>query len=312
LNTLFPENIFSVPKNKSAIYKHKLITGESIAKNKSIIFCGICRDVEHYLSRNIECINRTSKLFKNSFTFIYENDSKDQTVNILKRYKSENFAFVSDKRSDKNYRADLDNGVDPWHQNRCKILADCRNKYMNAIQPMLDNYDYVCVLDLDVKGGWSYDGIKHGIFTLESHEDYGCVTSYGVLAEKHGNDLLENHNINNYIMYDSLAFRPLGWDFGVNILRTPMFNNICFKRGDDPVEVRSNFGGLAIYKSSAIKNKTYDSKVWAEGSVDPDHVELHKQMLQDKWKIILDPSMIVSYSPHKHCKVNNDKYFVAN
>jgi hypothetical protein len=91
-----------------------------------------------------------------------------------------------------------------------------------------------------------------------------------------------------------------------------MFNNITLSRGDDPIEVVSNFGGLAIYKTKAIKNKKYDAKIWEEASVDPDHVELHRQMSSDGWKIILDPSMIVSYSHHKHSKVSHDKYFVAN
>jgi len=312
MNTSFPENIFPVPQAKSSIYKYKLTTGENISKDKSIIFCGICRDVEESLARNIECINKTSKLFAKSYTFIYENDSKDNTASILKKYECDNFKFISDKRDDKNYRKDLDNGVDPWHQNRCKILADCRNKYLSHIQPILDEYDYVCVLDLDLKGGWSYDGIKHGIFTLESDHNNGGVTSFGILAEKSGVDTLENHPIHKYLMYDSFAFRPLGWNFGVNILCTPMFNNIALSRGDDPIEVMSNFGGLAIYKTKAIKNKEYDAKIWQEAHVDPDHVELHRKMISDGWKIILDPSMIVSYSHHKHSKVSHDKYFVAN
>jgi|694.fasta_scaffold13934_2 hypothetical protein len=296
--TDFPEYLFEPPDHIKSVYSYKVNAGKQICKKKSIVFCGICRDVEDTIQRNILRIQRTGDLFNRHTGILYENDSKDNTVSIISNNISQDWTFISEHRNDKNYRSDLHNGKDPWHFNRCKILAECRNKYLEVLYSNYNDYDYMCVMDLDIKGGWSYDGICHGIFTLESHQNYACVSSYGVLSEPYGIDSLEEHNQTSYVMYDSLAFRPLSFTEGIHILRTPAFNKIVFRRGDDPVEVRSNFGGLSIYKIPLLNNHKYGAKEWKDGFVDPDHAILNQSIIDDGNKIILDPSMIVSYSQH--------------
>ena len=297
MNLNFPDDIFQPNENKKAIYEYAVKQGDKLCKDKSILFCGIARNVGECLERNILCLHQCGKLFKDYQIFIYENDSSDHTVDILKLNESENFQYVSEHREDQNYRIDLDNGVDPWHSKRCEILADCRNKYLEYFKN--SRYDYICVLDLDLKGSWSFDGFKHAIFTLNNNDEYGCVSAYGVLSDSTGNLLLEDNPKEQYIMYDSFAYRPKDWNGSIHLIRTPMFNRNYFERGDDPVEVASNFGGMSIYKREAIIDCVYGAKEWKEGHVDPDHVVLHRQMRDHNWKIILDPSFIVSYSHHK-------------
>lgn len=298
MNTDFPEYLF-VPKNQG-IYNHCVDQGAKIASTKTILFCGIARNVEKNLQRNIDCVRRTGSLFKDYRIFIYENDSSDNTAQILMDNRSSRFMYLSERRTDQDYQAKIKSGEDMWHYNRCIVLSECRNKYLQYIEHSDTQFDYVCVLDLDLKGGWSYDGVKHAIFTLERDPLNACVSAYGVLAEKYGNDLLEQHRVSDYIMYDSFAFRPLGWNIGLHMMSTPMFNNIKVQRGDEPIEVDSNFGGMAIYKTQALKNKTYETKKWLEGFVDSEHIVMHRKMKKEGWKILIDPSMIVSYCPHKY------------
>jgi hypothetical protein len=305
MNTDFPEQLFK-PDNQ-LIYNYKLEQGEQICKNKSILFCGIARDTGFILDRNIQCLHRTGKLFKDHSIFIYENDSTDNTIDILNKNKSNKLSFISEKREDQNYRIKLDNGEDPWHFNRCSILAECRNKYLEYIENLETKFDYICILDFDLKGGWSYEGIMHSIFTLEHDKKYGCVSAYGVLADGLGNDTLEQHPIKDYLMYDSFVFRPKNWNKGLHILSTPLFNGICVKRGDEPIEVDSNFGGMAIYKSECLKDKRYEAMQWADGYVDPDHTVMNRKLLKEGWKIIFNPSMIVSYSYHAYSMASDSK-----
>lgn len=298
ISTDFPEDIFLPPKNKHSIYRYKIDAGKNICKNKTILFCGICRNVGHILETNILRLLRTANVFKDYHTFVYENDSNDNTTDILNKYKSDKFNFISTTRKDKDYAEGLTNGEDPWHMNRCKVLADCRNNYLEYAKGFID-FDYLCVLDLDLLGGWSYDGFYHGIFTL-NNVDNPCVSAYGVLTEYTNKLSLEEVSPEDYLMYDSFAFRPLnGINQNFNAFVLQNFNFIKFQRGDDPVEVDSNFGGLAIYKMSEIGDKKYSSTCFEEACVNPDHVEFHRQF--DK-KIILDPSMIVSYSHHRYSK----------
>lgn len=312
MNTDFPEDIFDSKLKNQSLYKYKSDLGQKISSNKKIVFAGICRNVGDTLALNIERIIRTASQFKDSHIFLYENDSTDNTVEILNYYKNKiNLAFLSEKRDDSNYRQDITNGVDPWHFNRCKILANCRNFYLKYALAGFFDYDYLCVLDLDIKGGWSYTGFNHGIYTLESDDKYACVSSYGVISEPDNAKKLEEIDIEEYIMYDSLAFRPLNTVGGIHILDTPLFNKMSFYRGEDPIEVISNFGGMAIYKLPLLEHKKYGAKQWNEGEVDPDHVILHRQLINDGHKIILDPSMIVSYSDHKFSKETNDKHTIS-
>ena len=305
MNTDFPEDIFS-PSSNTPLYKYKLEQGNSICKTKSILFCGIGRNIGANLDLNIQRLHRTGSMFKSYKIFIYENDSNDNTVEILQKNRSNKLTFLSEHREDQDYLSKIKSGEDTWHYNRCIVLSECRNKYLSYIESVDEKFDYICVLDLDLCGGWSYDGIKHGIFTLEHDKSYAAATSYGVLADKFNTLALEDTSKNEYVMYDSFAFRPKNWNIGLHLLSTPAFNSVRVNRGDDPIEVHSNFGGMAIYKRDALANKRYGSKQWAYGYVDPDHVVLHNQMVKDGWKIIFDPSMIVSYSHHKYSKVIND------
>ena len=63
-------------------------------------------------------------------------------------------------------------------------------------------------------------------------------------------------------------------------------NLLHFNRGDDLVEVKSCFGGLALYKTSALSGRYTDE--------DCDHVTLHKSLPC----MYLNPSQIVLYTEH--------------
>jgi hypothetical protein len=301
MNTDFPDSIFL---NETANYQYAINAGTKICKNKSIIFCGIARDVAENLQLNIDRLHRTGKMFHRYQIFIYENDSKDETRQILEKNKSAHLTYLSEAREDQDYRSKLDTPQDPWHYNRCKILSDCRNKYIEYIHSLKEKPDYICVLDCDLKGGWSYNGFKHSMFTLEQEDATGCVSAYGVLADKYGKDNLENHAVNKYIMYDSFAFRPLEYlNTPLHMLKTPMFNNLVFTADMEPIEVCSNFGGMAIYKTRAfLDGEQYSAKNWADDFspfVDPDHVSFHRNIIAKNWKVLLNPAFIVSYSHHK-------------
>jgi len=302
MNTAFPEDIFEPREQIKSIYRYRVDSGLKILKEKSVLFCGICKDVERTIALNIERICNIGSFAKNFHVFIYENDSNDNTPEILKNKNSNNITCVSERTGLGNYRDDLTNGKDPWHYNRCKILSECRNKYLEYARLNQDQYDYLCIIDWDLLGGWSLDGFFHGIFSLNNITNAACVSSYGVLAEPTNTLSLEHIHPTKYIMYDSFAYRPINIETGIHMSRLPIFNSFFFERGQDPIFIQSNFGGMAIYKIHTIINKQYRAKQWEEGFVDPDHVNINRDIIKDGYKIILDPSMISSYSKHKYCK----------
>lgn len=302
MNTDFPENLFKPDQSKLATYSYRLGYGRKILSNKSILFCGICKDVERVIELNIHRLIRIGSNAKNFHIFIYENNSKDNTPSILKSIKSNHITIVSENTNQPDPRGGLENGQDPWHYNRCKIISECRNKYLEYAKSNQDKYDYICVVDLDLLGGWSNEGFLHAAYTLENVKQLACVSAYGILSEPSNNLALEKVPVSRYLMYDSFAYRPIYMERGIHITRLPIFNKLSFRRGEDPVFVRSNFGGMAIYKTANIVNKKYYSKQWEPGFVDPDHVNIHSDIIKDGFKIMIDPSMICSHSKHKYCE----------
>lgn len=192
MNTNFPDHIFNIDDNNRSNYEYIVNVGKQMSQHKTILFCGIARNVADNLEINLQRIHRTGDMFKDYSIFIYENDSSDQTKSILQNHISDKLHFVSDNRSDQDYRRKLDTPLDPWHYNRCTVLANCRNIYVEYIKKLEHKPDYICVLDWDLKGGWSYDGLMHSVWTLEQSKTTGCVSAYGVLAEKTGKENLEN------------------------------------------------------------------------------------------------------------------------
>jgi len=300
---MFPDQLFEI--NDEELYKKTVSAGYQIAKGKKILFCGICRNVGDRLERNILRMQYTAQYFKDHHIFIYENDSTDDTVDILKRYRSEKLDYISDTRSDKNYDTMLQAGEDPVHYNRCKVLADCRNMYLSEIE--YHDADFVCVLDLDLWGGWSYNGFLHALAVLENRPTNGAVTAYGVLADCINKNPLEAVHPSKYLMYDCFVFRPHGEDKAQPKHETGRYNFINQKPGDNVAFVNSNFNGLGLYKKEAFKDVNYGVKLWDARSVDADHVVLHRQMKEKGWDILFNPSMVVSYADHQYSQIPLEK-----
>ena len=307
MNTDFPDHLFKFsPSIDPSMYSYICRAGMEMCRNKNILWCGIARNVENNLELNLERYIRTCKAFNKSHMFVYENDSTDETVNILDRYKKF-VTYKSEKREDQDYVEKMNTPADPFHFNRCTVLSECRNKYMDYIEEnnLRDEYDYICVVDLDTKGGWSYQGFYSSIFFLENAEENAAMTAYGVVSSAFQDKMLEDVHFDDWLFYDSFAYRDLDYDPRMSKGHTQLFNSLKFKVGQDPIEVLSNFNGLGIYKSKFFKHK-YQTTMWGETMVDSEHIYVHKSIREDGGKVFLNPSMTLSYSYHHQCGALND------
>lgn len=285
MNISFPQKLFISPK------KENIVNGKDIAKQSKILFCGIARNVSKTLKKNIDRINYLGQRFKEHDIFIYENDSLDNTKEIIKQ---SNINFISEHREDEGYWNDIESGKTNNHLNRCNVLAKCRNIYIDYALQNRANYDYLCVLDWDIKG-WSYKGFFDSIFRLENdlNKNLYCVSAYGVLSDFHNNAPIES-TIGNLLMYDSFAFRPSN-DIVMNDYIQSQFN---YYKCIHPSIVRSNFGGMSIYKMKIALDHRYKAEL-NNGFVDCDHVCFHESMNSTGLFNIINPYLVVSYSKHR-------------
>jgi hypothetical protein len=302
----FPDELFNLTGNQSKL-KYEIEHGKKIAHDKKILFCGIIRDAGDNLERNILRYKSCVQPFKEAKLFLYENDSKDNTLEVLQKYKCDKIDFVSESRKDSSYVEQVGKKEDPFHFHRCEVLSECRNKYMSLIQKNKWNeyYDFICMIDMDIIGGWSYDGFYHSIYMLDNVDDAACMSAYGVLADYTQTKSLDEVKNSQYVFYDSFAFRPINMNPVIHKLQTGYFNPILYNRGEEIDEVISNFNGLAIYKSKYFtEDKLYKTNQWKEGYVDSEHIFFHQQIRKQGGKIYLNPNLIVSYVKHKYCKDN--------
>ena len=131
MNTDFPDYLFC---KKEKELEYQIAQGKKICKDKSILFCGIIRNVGENIERNILRYKRTVEPFNKSMLFLYENDSTDNTLEVLNKYKSDTISFISESRKDSDYIKHVGTEKDPHHYHRCQALAECRNKYLDIIQ----------------------------------------------------------------------------------------------------------------------------------------------------------------------------------
>jgi len=297
MNLNFPRDLIPC-KSDHKLYKHLVDDGKRRASQLSIAFVGIARNVAHCIERNVRLCQSAGSLFKSHDIFIYENDSGDGTQDILPTL---DINYKCDHREDKDYRNDLDTPIDPYHKRRSAILADLRNRYVEYLMGK-PKFDYVAVLDWDLKGGFDMDGFFHSLALLYIKNDAACMTAYGLLSNPAGTLPLEQTPNGTFLMYDSFAFRPLSIPGPIFINKCGMFNHQSFTIGSPPVEVCSNFGGMGLYRGEVFHRHKYQSQEWTNmpGCVDCDHVCFHRKLREDGHKIYLNPSMLTSYVEHRY------------
>ena len=103
------------------------------------IFAGTARNVEKYIQKNLDSIDKCGAKFKSYIVIIYENDSEDNTRNILIKNFKHNYYYIFE-----------DNIKNP---NRTVRIANGRNLILDKVRKinsMSNNmYDYLIMLDLD-------------------------------------------------------------------------------------------------------------------------------------------------------------------
>jgi len=164
-------------------------------------------------------------------------------------------------------------------------MAYYRNKYLDYVKNYLD-YEYLIVLDTDIKGGYSWDGVAN-TFSWFEELDAVAIGSNSLIYENRESGPLR-------LYYDCLAYRRLNQPKGL-AHNSSEINLLCYNRGENPIRLNSCFGGLCVYK---LKDFKMD---FSYKEYDCDHVTLHDQMNESGLNVFMNPSQIVLYSSSPYC-----------
>jgi hypothetical protein len=245
----------------------------------TIVLAGLARDVACILPATMLRMELLGRTFRDYRILIYENDSADGTVSLLDEWARSNprVEIVSESLG-----APISRPI--RCSNRAERMAFYRRKCQEKIRDAYGDAEYVGLVDTDLEGGWSPDGVASTFAT--KHWDF--VGANGLIYKRRG------FQANATSQYDAWAFRS---DAQFTPLATKYVNRLEYKRGEPMLSLPSCFGGLGFYRMDAFLAGEY------EGG-DIEHVSLHRSMRAKGFvRTFLNPSQIVVYG-RKHRRMD--------
>lgn len=267
----FPEAELPPPAEFRAQYEHYLEVGLARMRERRVVLCGLARDVAPVLPVTIARMERLGQMFADYRVVIYENDSADNSREMLFAWSHRNPRVTV--RSERRGAP-----VNPNARclKRSTRMAYYRNSYREYIAEHFADFDHTIVVDTDLVGGWSYDGVANSF----GHDNWDFIGSNGIIYRATRRDP------NLPVQFDAWAFRL---DRSLTPLSTAEVNSMYWHRGAPLVPVTSCFGGLGIYPQRAMIECRYDD--W-----DIEHVPLHRDMAERGMdRMFLNPSQITLY-----------------
>jgi hypothetical protein len=268
---VFPDACFPLVATTGPAAHARRVRGLARMARSRVAFAGLARNLGPILPLTIRRLERLAALFADSRTFIFENDSVDDTKAILRSWAASNprVSITSDDRRDPR------NPTSRCLQ-RIERMARYRRVCQEHVVGSCEDFDVTILLDLDIQGGFSIDGIADTF----GHDGWDFVGSNGLIFRRQG------LRFNAVRQYDMWALR---FDRAMTPLRTAEAHRHFFQVGDPLVPVTSCFGGLGVYTMEAFRAGRY-------GATDCEHVVFHRSLIDQGFhRLFLNPSQLVIY-----------------
>ena len=232
------------------IYREKIEIGKKLASESTIGVAGLARNIENVFSRNTTFLKENFlSSFKDYEFFVYENDSEDETLEILEEWsKDSKHRYISEKLGSKKFGTSTT-------QERLDVMSNGRNVCLNNLS---QNHDYILVVDLDFIS-LETDGLFNSIGWLK--EDYIGAMS-GFSFHYRTQPLPDGLKTKNpmWTNYDSWAYRHTYWEDLYTQGQMYWFWWWLPPAGSIPWSVNSAFGGSCIYKSKYYFSAEYSNE----------------------------------------------------
>lgn len=252
-----------------------LAKGIDEMKKHKVVIAGITRNNAPDLHIMIKTIEHIGGFFADYRVVLFENDSNDGAKEILNNWKLAN-SKINILSENYNIQKRPNN----------KFLAMARNKYISAIQAEeYKEFDIVLLIDMDMSFGVDIRGIQDSFAKIDAWDG---VCSNGIFKSTGE-------------MWDAFAFRsaefPNRFPEHVYLTLAKELEQIqkVYPAGSNLVPVYSCFGGMAIYKKSAILNCEYDSI-----NEDCEHVAFHQCAInKNRMRMFMNPNQMIRYSHYR-------------
>ena len=265
------KNLDLIFKNNNNFSFPKIIINNIF--NLNVIITGVCRNISQFIFNSFHKFVYLTLYFKNTKIIIYENDSTDDTLEQLNKFKNifNNIEIII--LSEKNITGTL-----------TQRISHARNSILNYISTKNLKPDYIINIDMDdILLEFKCDSI------LQPFKDNLNWSMVGGNSE---------------IYYDMWALRTLNnpykdfWD-GKKLdnkyiipINTILESYFKIDKESSPIKVHSCFNGIGIYKYNHIIECFYNGDNTCE------HIHFHQNMIdKHNANLYIYPKLIVG--PHK-------------
>jgi hypothetical protein len=227
------------------------------------------RDSEPHIYRTLRQLEDLESLDYDFEYYFYENDSKDNTVAILKNWlKNRNHKFRHENINAKKFGS-------VTSVERMKLLCECRNKCRELLVDTESKY--TVLIDSDVI--FNKNNLKQHIKTIETIDDCQLITPN---VRQNIPDLM--HEVTEDSYYDIHALFDSKGSQGLYFTDCPFINGLDRMNWSlgRAIKCNSAFGGFALTYTKILK------KVKWSTSGDCEHVNFCKE-LSDFGSIYLNP-----------------------
>ncbi len=246
----FDETAFPPDPALAEAYSEQLQRGRDRMKSCSLVVCAVAHDVRLSLPRTIRRLERLGRAFQDYSVVIAPVDSADATLELLQAWQ---------RSSDHIHLL-------PTADSQLPVMA-IRNSYLDYVREHYSHFTHAMVIDLDLYGGWSHDGIAHSF----GQDGWDCIVSNGM------EELIQPPQKPS--IRKSLGPPTKALDA-----------NAPYERGEPLIRGGSAYGGLAIYTMRSFLAGRYELCE----TDDDTHVAFHRQLRSAGFtEQYLNPSQIV-------------------
>lgn len=277
--------------------------------NKSIVIAALARDCANSIIKNKIIIEELRGFFKESHVVIIENDSKDNTKQVLKDYacKFSNVHILSKDFNNKfpfNYCGKAK--YSGMSTQRIARMIYVRNILLNYIKENFSS-DYILFIDIDIQWFSPY-GIINAI--KNAPDNWGALFANG-----HYNITCGKITKAWPLQYDVYAYLEKGRTMqSVTISEnSPLKRIFIAKKINDDInsnkylEVTSAFGGIGIYKAEAISQISYEINAPGEWNKSNmclcEHIGFNSKISAQGYKLFISQDLECIYGTFEKNKI---------
>lgn len=256
----------------SQLYADMVDLGRRTAASQRAYIVGLARDCADNLPNTLELLAELADGFAGASAFFFENDSADETGEILEQAASATGWIQVERAS--NGRLKRGN---EFAGPRTEALAEYRNKCLGVVSQSSERPGYVIVCDMDADRGFSVDGVFNSVGWLAHKSTEPAVLRPGGMGSY---SLLQQGD--QFAHYDAFAARLNWWDRRGTEVDHNWFHLLFPPVGSPPIPMNSCFGGLAVYDAAAYLSSRYSGE-------DCEHVCFHRRMRKAGYQMFLNP-----------------------